>query len=799
MLYDNAQLASLYLHAWLATGDPTYRRVTEETLDYLLAEMRHPSGGFFSAQDADSEGVEGKFFVWSPDEIRSVLGDDAMAEAVLRYWGVSDGPNFEGQSILFVPRAPDDVAAELGISADRLSELVARARQRLYAARDKRVHPGLDDKVLASWNGLALSAFAEAGRALGRPDYIAAAVDNGRFLTTSMMDGGRLMRSWKDGRARIKGYLEDYAMVGAGLVSLYEATFDRRWLDESRRLAEAALGLFWDAERGAFFDTGADHEALIVRPRNIFDNAVPSGASVAIDWLLRLALVLGEERYEARALEALRPMADLMTRYPSGFGRYLSALDFHLGPVAEVAVVWPAGGEAAAQPLLHELFGRYLPNRVVAGRGRGRGDRRPAAARRARGNGRPGHRVRLPPLCLPDAGDDAGGARAPARGCILRIADAGGGFLRTGCGPGPLEPALGNSSEGNAPRRRAIGAAPTRGAVFLWSSPSTASRWSCPRGSRSRTCWSASRCRASSPRWRSIARSRPRRPTRRPRSAKVTRSRSSARWAAADREDHIMYDTSLWLGGKEYRSRLIVGTGKYPSFENMREAIEASGAEIVTVAVRRVNLPGQGESLLDYIDTNRYTLLPNTAGCYTADEAVRTCYLAREAGLGNLVKLEVIGDSRTLFPDTIGLLEATRTLAREGFSVLPYANDDPVLAKRLEDAGAAAVMPLGAPIGSGLGIRNPYNIKLVLEAVSIPVIVDAGVGTASDSAIAMELGCDGVLMNTAIAGAKDPVAMATAMKLAVEAGRLAFKAGRIGKKLYATASSPLEGVPEWTS
>ena len=189
-----------------------------------------------------------------------------------------------------------------------------------------------------------------------------------------------------------------------------------------------------------------------------------------------------------------------------------------------------------------------------------------------------------------------------------------------------------------------------------------------------------------------------------------------------------MYDTSLWLSGKEFKSRLIVGTGKYPSFENMREAIEASGSEIVTVAVRRVSLPGQGESLLDYVDPKRYTLLPNTAGCYTADEAVRTCYLAREAGLGTLVKLEVIGDSRTLFPDAIGLLEATRTLAREGFTVLPYTNDDPVMAKKLEDAGAAAVMPLGAPIGSGLGIRNPYNIKLILEAVTVPVIVDAGVG-----------------------------------------------------------------------
>ena len=260
-----------------------------------------------------------------------------------------------------------------------------------------------------------------------------------------------------------------------------------------------------------------------------------------------------------------------------------------------------------------------------------------------------------------------------------------------------------------------------------------------------------------------------------------------------------MQDTSLVLGGKEFRSRLIVGTGKYPSFEVMKEALEASGAQLVTVAVRRVNLPGTGESLLDYIDTSRYTLLPNTAGCYNADEAVRTAYLAREAGLGEIVKLEVIGDSRTLFPDVQGLLEATKTLVREGFTVLPYTNDDPVVAQKLQDAGAAAVMPLGAPIGSGLGLRNPYNIKIILENVTVPVIVDAGVGTASDAAIAMELGCDGVLMNTAIAGARDPVAMATAMRMAVEAGRLAFKAGRIPKKLYATASSPIEGLPEWTS
>jgi thiazole synthase len=260
-----------------------------------------------------------------------------------------------------------------------------------------------------------------------------------------------------------------------------------------------------------------------------------------------------------------------------------------------------------------------------------------------------------------------------------------------------------------------------------------------------------------------------------------------------------MYDTNLVLGGKEFSSRLIVGTGKYASNEIMRQAHEESGAQLVTVAVRRVSLPGTGDSILDFIDTTRYTLLPNTAGCYTADEAVRTAYLAREAGLGDMVKLEVIGDARTLFPDVQGLLEATKTLAREGFTVMPYTNDDPVIAKRLEDAGAACVMPLGAPIGSGLGIRNPYNIKIILETVSVPVIVDAGVGTASDAAIAMELGVDGVLMNTAIAGAKDAVAMARAMRLAVEAGRLAHRAGRIGKKLYATASSPLEGLPDWTS
>ena len=367
MLYDNAQLASLYLHGWLATGEAEYRRVTEETLDYVLREMTHPAGGFYSAQDADSEGVEGKFFVWSPEEIRAVLGDETLARAVLAYWGVDDGANFEGHSILFVPREPAEVAKTLGVSPDELAARIARARQTLYAQREKRVHPGLDDKVLASWNGLMLSALAEAAAALGRLDYLAAAVRNAEFLASSMVRDGRLLRSWKDGQARITGYLEDHAMVGAGLLALYEATFDRRWLDESRRLAEETLRLFWNTERATFFDTGHDQESLVVRPRNIFDNAVPSGTSVTIEWLLRLAIVTGLERYEAIALQALRPMADVMQKHPSGFGRYLCALDFHLGPVAEVALVWPAGAERAAAPLTETVFRRYQPNRVVVG------------------------------------------------------------------------------------------------------------------------------------------------------------------------------------------------------------------------------------------------------------------------------------------------------------------------------------------------------------------------------------------------------------------------------------------------
>ena len=258
---------------------------------------------------------------------------------------------------------------------------------------------------------------------------------------------------------------------------------------------------------------------------------------------------------------------------------------------------------------------------------------------------------------------------------------------------------------------------------------------------------------------------------------------------------NTMQTDSLTIADRTFSSRLIVGTGKYSSPAVMVRAHEASGADMMTVAVRRVNISDRSkESLLDYVDTSKYFLLPNTAGCYTAGEAVRTAHLGREAGLSNWVKLEVIGDERTLLPDNEALLEATRILVRDGFVVLPYTTDDLVVCRKLEDAGAAAIMPLGAPIGSGLGIQNVNNLRIIREVARVPLIVDAGVGTASDAALAMELGADGVLMNTAIAGAQDPVAMAEAMKLAVRAGRLAYLAGRIPRKLYASASSPVEGL-----
>ncbi|MFQ5713917.1 MAG: thiazole synthase [Candidatus Scalinduaceae bacterium] len=254
-----------------------------------------------------------------------------------------------------------------------------------------------------------------------------------------------------------------------------------------------------------------------------------------------------------------------------------------------------------------------------------------------------------------------------------------------------------------------------------------------------------------------------------------------------------MEDSALVLGKYKFKSRLFVGTGKYQTLDIMKEALDASGAEVVTVAIRRANIGGKsGESLLDHIDKEKYTILPNTAGCYSADETVRTAMLAREMGISDMIKLEVLGDEKTLLPDPIETLKATEILVKEGFTVLVYTSDDPIAARRLQDAGATSVMPAGSPIGSGQGVLNQNNIRIILETLSVPVIVDAGVGTASDVSIAMELGCEGVLLNTGIAMARDPVKMARAMKLACESGRLAYLSGRMPKRLYAKASSPIK-------
>jgi hypothetical protein len=422
MLYDQAQLALLYVQAWQATGDPEYRRVTEETLDYVVREMTHPGGGFYSTQDADSEGEEGKFFLWDRGEIEALL-DPETARAALHYWGVAAGPNFEGRSILHVPREPAEVAATLGVAPDRLADLVRRARGALFAHREGRVKPGRDEKVLTGWNGMMLRAFAEASRALGRPDYLGVAERNAGFLLSALVADGRLLRTWKDGRAKLLGYLEDYAMVIDGLIALHEATLDHRWLDAARRLAGAMVDLFWDPQAEAFFDTGRDHEALVVRPRSLFDSAVPCGSSVAADVLLRLAVLTGESDLQRRGVETIRSVLPLMGRHPSGFGRFLGALDFHLGSPVEVVVVWAADGPPAElEPLLGEVFRRYLPNRVVTGGAEGSGGDLPLLAAK-RAAGRPtayvceGYACQAPttdPARLGEQLDDRGGRPAPA-------------------------------------------------------------------------------------------------------------------------------------------------------------------------------------------------------------------------------------------------------------------------------------------------------------------------------------------------------------------------------------------------
>ena len=365
MLYDNALLARLYLEAYEAAGDGFYRRIAEETLDYVMRDMRSPEGGFYSAEDADSEGVEGKFYVWTPEEIEATL-EPEDAKLAERYWDVTERGNFEGKNILNVPRPPEAVADEFGLSTEELWQRILLIRERLFTEREKRVRPGRDEKVLAAWNGLMLRAFALAAGATGREEYLRVAEENAAFLLEKLVVDGRLRRSYKDGQARLNGYLEDYACVADGLVELYEATFETRWLREAASLADAILGLFWEEAEGAFYDTAADHEELVTRPRDVYDNATPSGNSVAVDVLLKLSVLLEREDYRERAGAVLDNLSGGMVQVPGAFGRLLSALDFYLSTPYEVAII----GEREApdtKMLLETVYSSYLPNKVVAG------------------------------------------------------------------------------------------------------------------------------------------------------------------------------------------------------------------------------------------------------------------------------------------------------------------------------------------------------------------------------------------------------------------------------------------------
>ncbi|MBI4199149.1 MAG: thioredoxin domain-containing protein [Chloroflexi bacterium] len=365
MLYDNALLGRLYLHAYQVTGQAEFRRVVEETLDYVRRDMTGAPGGFYSAQDADSEGAEGRYYVWSAEEMAQVLGT-GKAETVGRYYGLATGGNFDGLNILHVPREPAEVAQELRMSEAELAALVQEARGQLLARRQERVPPARDEKVLTAWNGLMLRTFAEAGAALGRADYVATAVANATFLLQAMRQDGRLLRTYKDGEARLRGYLEDYAFLAEGLLALHEATLDLRWLQEVRGLADAMIDLFWDDAEGAFYDTGRDHEALIVRPRDVFDNSTPCGGSQAAETLLRLGVLTGDEGYTRRATRTLRSMKTVMVREPLAFGQWLCALDFYLSPPKEIALIGPRE-DSATQGLLDEVHRRFLPNKVVTG------------------------------------------------------------------------------------------------------------------------------------------------------------------------------------------------------------------------------------------------------------------------------------------------------------------------------------------------------------------------------------------------------------------------------------------------
>jgi len=364
MLYDNAQLSRVYLHAWQITGDPFFKRIAEEIYDYVLREMTAPQGGFYSATDADSEGEEGKFFVWSFDEIHAALdGDDA--KIAIEYFGVSKGGNFEGHNILYVPNDDATAAERLSLTVEALHERLAAIKDRLFALRAQRVAPALDDKILTAWNGLMLASLAEGARVLGRDDYRVAAVRAGDFIRESLVvDGDRLLRTHKNGHSKLNGYLEDYANVIDAFLELYQSTFEERWFVTARALADRVLAHF-STEEGGFYDTSDDHESLIVRPRNVQDNAVPSGNGMMFKQLLRLYAYTGDARYEQAALNGLRLLANAIREYPFAFGESASAVDMLVSGVQELALVGDANS-AEMRALLDAAFTPYRPNLVTA-------------------------------------------------------------------------------------------------------------------------------------------------------------------------------------------------------------------------------------------------------------------------------------------------------------------------------------------------------------------------------------------------------------------------------------------------
>lgn len=364
MLYDNALLSRQYLHLYQQTGEDFYRRIVIETLDYVVREMTDANGGFYSTQDADSEGHEGKFFVWTVEEIREVLGEEDAA-LFCAYYDVTPQGNFEGLNILNVRRPLEDVAKAAGVSPERLSEALERGRRELFAVRERRIKPARDEKILTAWNGLMLASFAEAAAILDRADYLSVAERNARFVLDNLRREGLLLRTYKDGQAKLNGYLEDYSFYADGLVALYQSTGELKWLEEACFLAERMVEEFWDEAEGGFFYTGKSHEELIVRSKDYFDNATPSGNSVAAEVLLHLGVLTGNEGYGLKSVTIFRLLRDTMLRHPSAFGRLLGALDFYLSTPKEIAII----GERESletKALLREVWGKYLPNKVVA-------------------------------------------------------------------------------------------------------------------------------------------------------------------------------------------------------------------------------------------------------------------------------------------------------------------------------------------------------------------------------------------------------------------------------------------------